>query len=108
MERIAMLDFDNPLDSIQLLVFGLVFWTIATGLRTAAGGRNKVFEISRHNPWFVLRHKRPATSREGEGLWPPFFQVLFGGAGLAGQVIGLLVGTFGLLHLIVALAQKIP
>ncbi len=99
----AILDFNNPLDSILLMGFGLFYWTISTAIRTTARHRDKVIEISRHNPWFQLVYKRSMTREEAERRLPRLFFTIYGAGGLVGQGIGLLFGAFGLVHLIVVI-----
>ncbi len=103
----TILDFNNPLDSLLLMGFGLVYWTISTAVRTTARYRDKVVEISRHNPWFVLFHKRPMTREEAEARMPRLFFAAYGAFGLVGQVVGLLIGTYGLVRLIIALVKLV-
>lgn len=80
---------NNPLRAVLLIGFGVVYWSIATGARTAAQNKDKIVEISRHNPWFVLFPKRPMTEEEATRRLPPIFWSVYGGMGLGGQIIGL-------------------
>ena len=79
---------------------------IATVIVSIAKNKSKVMEISRHNPWFILMHKRPMTAKEADRHVPPSFWALYGGVGRVFQIVGLFITGSGLLGLIISILRK--
>ena len=79
---------------------------IATGARSIIKHKTELLEISRHNPWFVLFHKRSMTPEEADArLSEPFFK-LYGGFARMGQWIGVIIVTAGIVGFVVSLFKK--
>lgn len=97
----------NPLHAVLIIGFGVIYWSIATGVRTAAQNMDKIVEMSRHNPWFILFHKRSMTEDEAARRLPPIFWTVYGAMGLGGQVIGHCIMSGGSVALIILLLRKL-
>lgn len=99
--------FQNPAHALVLVAFGAAFWTVATLIRSAAKNKTTIVEASRHNPWFVLFHRRSMTLDEANARLPPWFWTVYGAGGVCGQWIGGLFSGFGLVGLVVSLTRKL-
>ncbi|MCC0080569.1 MAG: hypothetical protein H6899_11585 [Rhodobacter sp.] len=65
-----------------------------------------MIEISRHNPWFRLVHRRSMTEDEVNRRIPREFWSVYGAAAYLGQAIGLCFVAGGLVALAISLAKK--
>lgn len=97
---------DSPLEAAAVMLFGILFWSVATAICSIARNMTQITGIARHSPWFVLQNRRPMTQAERQIWAPRAFPLIAGGFGRIVQVPRILVAVLGLVSLADLLLQK--
>jgi hypothetical protein len=82
--------FENPMHSVLIIGFGILYFLVATGIKFAASHKDQL----------------PIPVEKVNRL-PPIFWSAYGGFGRVGQWIGLAVAGMGFLGLIVSISKKL-
>lgn len=97
---------DSPLETASVMLFGILFWSVATAICCIARNVTQITGIARHSPWFALKNGRPMTNAECQIRAPGASLQLACGFGRNAQVLGIHAVLLGLVGLSAFLLSK--